>query len=173
MIWPIQELEHLVAPWQTVYLNSKVLSIGIAGAHVVSLLFGGGYAIAADRLTLRAWRNGVNERRRQLAELSAVHRPVLIALTCSFVTGALLAATDIKAFASSRAFWIKLILVALLLVNGGLLNLIEKRLRARSAVRDGAALSELLWRRLRTVAVWSIALWTATLISGVALQNVS
>jgi hypothetical protein len=89
------------------------------------------------------------------------------------VTGALLAATDLKAFASSPAFWIKLLLVALLLMNGGLLNRLETRLRATSEDPDGAALSEVLWRRLRTVAACSIALWTATLISGVALQNVS
>jgi hypothetical protein len=176
MMLSLQQLEHFFTPWQSVYGNSRMLSTTIAVVHVASLLFGGGYAIAADRLTLRAWRAGNVERTRQLTELRAVHRPVLIALSFSFLSGALLAAADVKTFASSPAFWIKLGFVALLVVNGAVLNATESGLRRTDGASDRSTHvrdAEPLWTRLRAFALCSVALWTATVIAGVVLQNAS
>ena len=171
MFVTLHQLEHALAPWQSAYSNSKLLSTLVAGVHLVALLFGGGYAVAADRFTLRALRAGEAERAAQLAELHAVHRPVLIALTFSFLSGVLLAAADVKTFATSPAFWVKLALVGLLVVNGGILTLLETTLRKPEPAP--VALPSPLWARLRVFTICSVALWTATLIAGVVLQNAS
>lgn len=166
-----QQLEHALAPWQSAYSNSKLLSASVIGVHLVALLFGGGYAVAADRFTLRALRAGDAERAAQLAELHEVHRPVLIALVFSFLSGILLAAADVKTFATSPAFWVKLAFVALLLANGGVLTLTEAKLRQPHDSGHGSPSP--LWARLRVLTLCSVALWTATLLAGVVLQDAS
>ena len=171
MIMSLQQIEHAFAPWQSAYSNSKLLSTSVVGVHLVALLFGGGYAVAADRFTFRALRAGEADRATQLAELHAVHRPVLIALAFSFLSGVLLAAADVKTFATSPAFWIKLGLVGLLVINGGVLTALETTLR-KPGFRPHALPSP-LWARLRVFTICSVALWTATLIAGVVLQNAS
>ncbi|NUQ21593.1 MAG: Rieske 2Fe-2S domain-containing protein [Gemmatimonadaceae bacterium] len=87
-----QALVDALAPWKDLYGSSAAVSTSVTTVHVVALLFGGGFALAADRSTLRALRGDGEDRRRQLAELHAVHRPVLIALTLLFISGLLLAA---------------------------------------------------------------------------------
>lgn len=165
----IQELTMLAAPWQSAYNDSKLISTAVTTMHLVALLFGGGFAVAADRMTLRAGRDHAAVRPMQLAELHAVHRPVLAALALLFGSGMLLAAADVETYATSPAFWLKLGLVALLVVNGGVLTVTERALRR--AGDDAVAREEVLWRRLRWSAVASIALWTATLVAGAVLVN--
>ncbi len=173
----IQQLAHLFEPWHRLYGDSKVIPALTEAAHILSLLFGGGLAIAADRATLRARRAGAAVRANQLAELHDVHRPVLIALCGSFVTGVALAGADVEVFAASPAFWVKLGLVALLLANGGLLFRTETSLRAMSpGVVDsapGALQADRLWGRLRASSIFSMFLWSATLIAGTVVVNVS
>ncbi|MBK5186825.1 MAG: hypothetical protein JJD97_01195 [Gemmatimonadaceae bacterium] len=114
---PLAQLEHLTAPWQSLFSNSKVISTSVTVAHLFALFIGGGFAIAADRSTLRALRADVAERARQLRELNDVHRPVLIAIAVLFSSGVLLALSDVKTFATAPTFWIKMGLVLLLVVN--------------------------------------------------------
>lgn len=166
----LKQLEHVLAPWESTYSNSNLISTSVIGVHLITMLFGGGYAVAADRFTLRALRAGDAERSKQLAELHAVHRPVLIALAFSFLSGILLAAADVKTFATSPAFWIKLAFVALLVMNGGMLTLTETKLQESNELGQ---VSAPLWARLRLLTVGSVALWTGTLIAGVVLQNAS
>lgn len=165
-----QGLIDALAPWKDLYGNSAAVSTSVTTVHVVALLFGGGFALAADRSTLRALRGGGDDRHRQLGELHAVHRPVLIALTLLFISGVLLAAADLETFLGSPIFWIKLSLVALLLVNGAVLARTEARLLGDGAPTDASAP---LWRRLRTSTFASIALWTLTTIAGTALVGLS
>lgn len=167
----LRQLEHALAPWQSAYSNSKVLSTSVTAVHLVALLFGGGIAIAADRGTLRALRAGAMERTRQLGELHMTHRPVLIALSFLFFSGVLQAAADVKTFATSPAFYVKLGLVALLVVNGAVLTLTERALGGNPVLADPRRSP--LWTRLRASTYCSLALWTATLIAGVVLQNAS
>ena len=63
------------------------------------------------------------------------------------------------------AFWVKMGLVALLLLNGLVMTRTESTLR-RAPNGDASA-----WGRLRTTAVVSGVLWLATLLAGVALTN--
>jgi uncharacterized membrane-anchored protein len=165
----LRQLEHALAPWQSAYSNSKVVSTSITAVHLIALLFGGGLAIAADRGTFRALRAGSAERARQLSELHSTHRPVLIALAFLFVSGVLQAAADVKTFATAPAFYIKLGLVALLVVNGAVLTLTETALGRDAALADSTRSP--LWSRLRASTYCSLALWTATLVAGVVLQN--
>ena len=170
MLLPLlKELEHLTAPWQSAFSNSKVISTSITGAHLFALFIGGGFAVAADRSTLRALRADVGERARQLGELHDVHRPVLIAIAVLFSSGVLLALSDVKTFATAPTFWIKMALVMLLVVNGGLLTKTEQALR-RAGTRADAA-QHRLWGRMRTISWASLFLWSATLIAGVVLTN--
>jgi len=62
-------------------------------------------------------------------------------------------------------------LVALLLVNGVMLQRTENALRERSPSEAGDVDDQLLWRKLRHTAVASITLWTSILLAGTILVN--
>lgn len=164
----VQNLAHAFAPWQSLYSDSKTVASVVTGVHLVGLLFGGGLAIAADRSTLRAYRRHPSERASTLAELHAVHRPVLVALAVLFLSGVALAAADVETFAASPIFIAKLALVALLLTNGAVLERTERALRLGP---DGPRRQARLWRRLRATAYVSLLLWTSTVVVGTVLVN--
>src|SRR6478672_4989875 len=168
MISLLKALEHLLAPWQSAYSDSKVISTSVVGAHVLAMFIGGGFAIAADRTTLQALRADAGERTRQLFELHRIHRPVLISMAVMLITGVMLAASDVKTFATAPMFWIKIALVVFLIVNGAVLTKTEESLRNGGMI---AELANSRWGRLRTVSWMSLVLWSATLIAGVILQN--
>jgi uncharacterized membrane-anchored protein len=168
----LHTLIHALAPWQSAYSDSKVISTGITTTHLAALFFGGGLAIAADRSTLRINATHDGERAHQLRELRAVHRPVLIALAVLFATGVLIAAADLETYFASPVFWVKLGLVALLVANGAVLARTESRLRALASTGEAEpSRLDTLWRRLRVSAIASLALWTATLVAGALLVN--
>lgn len=164
----IHTLANILEPWKSLYSDSKVVASAVTAVHLIGLLFGGGLAIAADRSTLRALKLDESERGDALADLHAVHRPVLIALAMLFLSGVALAAADIETFAKSPIFIVKLALVALLLTNGAVLERTERALRTDPA---DARRRMLRWRRLRTTAYLSLALWTCTLLAGTILVN--
>ena len=119
------------------------------------MLVGGGLALAADRVTLRVFNEQPGERERHLGELNAIHRPVLISLAVLFITGIAMVAADVATFLVSPVLWVKLTLVALLVVNGVILERTETALRRA----DGSS----SWERLRLAAYCSIGLWIARL----------
>ena len=164
----VQTLAHAFAPWQSLFSDSKTVASVVTGVHLVGLLFGGGLAVAADRSTLRAYRRHPSERASALAELHAVHRPVLLALAVLFLSGVALATADVETFAASPIFVIKLALVTLLLTNGAVLERTERALRLAA---DGPGREARLWRRLRTTAYLSLLLWTSTVVAGTVLVN--
>ena len=164
----LQTLAEALAPWQHAFANSKTLSAGVTFVHLGSLLFGGGFAVAADRQVLRAARTTDDVRRRLLDELDAVHRPVLIALTFSFISGILLVTSEIETFWGSPIYWVKMGLVAALLVNGTMLRSTERAARA-AADANGALKTAAMWSRL-TLASWASALlWLSVVLAGVVL----
>lgn len=159
----MQAIEELLAPWQSLYGDSAILSITVTALHLIGMLVGGGLALAADRSTLRISQQEPGERERHLGELNAIHRPVLIALAVLFITGIAMVAADVDTFLVSPVLWAKLTLVALLVVNGVVLE------RTETALRRGDGSSS--WERLRFAAFCSIGLWIATLVAGVVLLN--
>jgi uncharacterized membrane protein len=161
----LDQIAHWLRPWNHVFAHSKWVAGTVTGSHIISLMFGGGFAIAADRTTLRVDRADSEARDEQVREIRAVHAPVLVSLVVLLVSGVLLGAADVETFLPSIWFWIKIALVALLMINGSVLTLTERRL--------GRGLTDAGWTRLRTLARTSIALWTATAVVGIVLSNIS
>ena len=171
----VHSLAQLVEPWRSLYSDSKPLSIAVMFAHVGALLIGGGFAVAADRMTLRVFREDREAQIRQLSELHAIHRPILIALVILFVSGVLMAAADVETFAVSIPFWIKITCVTSLLINGGLLYKTEEALRSVYAggVNASGHAAGGLWNRLRKTAIASLVLWIMTALAGTVLSVAS
>ncbi|MFI5227557.1 MAG: hypothetical protein ACHQWU_00725 [Gemmatimonadales bacterium] len=160
----LDQIAQWLDPWNHLFAHSKMVAGTVTGAHIISLMFGG-LAIAADRTTLRVDRFDSAARATQLREVRAVHAPVIAALVVLLVSGVLLAASDVETFLPSIWFWLKITLVVLLLINGGVLTAAERKL--------GAELTDAGWSRLRTLAWTSITLWTATAVVGIVLSNIS
>ena len=166
----VTTLAHALEPWKSLFSDSKAVASVVTAVHLIGLLFGGGLAVGADRSTLRALGRPPADRAAALAELHAVHRPVLIALVLLFASGVALATADIENFLSSPYFYIKLTFVALLLANGAVLERTERALRRAGAPAGGETR---LWRRLETTSRLSLLLWTCTVVAGTVLANAS
>ena len=166
----LKSIEDFFAPWQSAYSDSNALSTTVTALHLLGMLIGGGLAVAADRATLRISAEQPGERERHLEELNAIHRPVLIALSLLFVTGAAMVASDVKTFLTSPVLWVKLGLVALLVFNGVVLERTESALR-RSDNATANGKPPALWKRLRISAICSISLWIAILVAGTVLVS--
>lgn len=162
------ELVRLAAPWQSLYSDNKGLEIVITFLHVGGLLLAGGLALATDRATLRAIREAVHDRVQHLDALSSVHRTVLAGLGITFVSGLLLFFSDVKTFWGSWVFWLKMALIAVLLINGWVMTRAERSLRGSEMREEDRA-----WTHLHNTAEVSLVLWYAITFAGVALLNVS
>jgi hypothetical protein len=168
-------------PWADLYANSKPLETGVLFAHFAGLLVGGGFALATDRLVFRSRRIAASDTtvlQRVLAEIHSVHRPVLIGLAVTILTGVLLFAADAETLATMATFWVKMGLIALLLVNGWAMRNTEGRLRTVARAEEAGtadsttlARSTALLRRLRFSAAASFSLWLAVTLAGVCLTN--
>jgi hypothetical protein len=73
-----------------------------------------------------------------------------------------------RVFHMQELGWVKLGLVALLLINGAVLYSTEARL----AAEPGAAAEDGLWRRLGTTARLSLGLWVTTAVVGTVLTAI-
>jgi hypothetical protein len=161
-------LETLVAtfePWATLYGGSTTLSVGFTGAHLGALMVGGGLAIAADRTVLRTAGSVDAPARVAIADAVAdVHRPVIIALCVSAISGLAQLAADLEALAGNKVLWVKFGLLFLLFGNGLLMLRDERAVRRLSA--DAAPFGAL---RLRA---WtSLVLWFLIMLAGVGLMQ--
>ncbi|HEY2825513.1 MAG TPA: hypothetical protein VGI83_08215 [Gemmatimonadales bacterium] len=154
----------LIARWAKLYSDSKSVSATVTFAHLGGVLLGGGFAIVADRSSLRLAPAGSGERARELRELAAVHPWVLWGLGITFATGLLQLFADLTTFLPSAVFWTKMSLVALLLGNGYV------RMRTERTLIAGGAGAE---RRFRGTSIVSLVLWFAILLAGTMLTTVS
>lgn len=166
----MERLIALCAPWSTLFDHSKLVAGTVTGVHIMALFIGGGLAIAADRLTLHVSHADVPGRREQLHEVRSVHGIVLVGVILLFVSGLLLAASDVETFLPSPIFWIKLVLVAALVVNGALLTRIENSLSDR-VDGDPSSVDDATWARVRLFSRSSVFLWIATAVVGIVLSN--
>jgi uncharacterized membrane protein SirB2 len=196
MIAAPEALVHLAQPWADFYSNSAPTRTVVVFLHIAPLVVGGGVAIATDRLTIRALRLGGDARARHLDEMAGVHRIVVPSLVLTLLTGALLFVADLDTFFSSPWFWVKMALVAMLLVNGLLMTQAETALRTvaettpRLSRPSGIELGEggvatlvepvaattngtleSAWRRLHGTSIASVTLWLLVTFLGVVLVN--
>lgn len=102
-------------------------------------------------------------RARQLRTIRATHRIVIVGLGAVIASGILLFAADTGTYLTSRLFWVKMALLALLLVNGAVLVRVEQR---------AGSGDERAWDTLRHTAAVSLALWFLTTLAGAGLPNV-
>jgi chromate transport protein ChrA len=151
-------LSNAVAWWAAAYGDHRLLSVSVRFLHIASLVIGGGTAIITDRAILRGARGGADERASAMASLHRSHRTVVPALFVVVASGVLLSTADLSTFFASPVYWVKLALVAVLLINGAGLVAAE-RLAAR---RDP-------WRRLAFGSAASLTLWIVLLFVGTLL----
>ena len=159
----VETVAGVLEPWKDLYSGSTALSVSLTFAHLGSMMIGGGLAIAADRTVLKAGRPTDPKAIVALADaVGDVHRPVVIALGVSAITGLLQLAADFATFAVSKVMWVKLGLLLFLAVNGFLM------LRDEKAVRRGTGSGKGIGA-LRVRAITSVVLWLAIVLAGVGL----
>jgi uncharacterized membrane protein len=163
----VHQLASALAPWADYYNASSVAQTVVTFGHFGGMMAAGGFALAADRATLRAARSPATDRSRHLRELAEVHPIVLAALAVTSVSGLLMFAADLESLVVSPAFWAKMGLVALLLLNGWML------LRAGRALQRGDPGDLRGWKTLRVAATTSVILWFAVVLAGSILPNFS
>lgn len=155
-------VKDLVDTWAGMYATSPTLKSALAFVHIGALVGGGGAAIAADRTTLRAMRQGRDALQRELEHLHHVHTFVVVGLALVIASGVLLMLADVDAYLSSRVFWIKMALVVALMANGLLV------VRGGRWTHDGDPQG---LRLLRFAAIASLTLWFGTTLLGAILPN--
>jgi hypothetical protein len=132
------------------------VSVCVRFLHLLGLMVAGGTALFVDGTILRASRAAAAERSHVLATLSASHRIVVPALSMIVATGVLMTMADADAILHAPVFWVKTLLVALLMANGyGIV-----RAEQNPAIP---------WTRLVIGARASLALWLAVLFAGTLL----
>jgi uncharacterized membrane protein len=161
-----ESLVSLLEPWNKFYSHSKTAVTIVVFLHIGGLLLAGGFAIAADRMTIRSINSAANARAAQLKELAATHRWVITGLVLVVISGLAMLASDIETFWGSWIYWLKMTLVILLLVNGFAMTRIEAALEA-----DPNSETSPKWNTLHRTAIASLVLWFATTAVGVALAN--
>jgi uncharacterized membrane protein len=167
MIAPPEFLVQMLKPWNDFYSHSKVTETAVVFLHTGALLLAGGLAIAADRTTLRSLRLAADSRVQPMKELAAVHRWVITGLTIIIISGLALLMSDIETFLGSWIYWVKMALVATLLINGLVMTRTEASLASDSSETSPH------WRSLRRTSITSLALWFTITLLGVALSNVA
>jgi uncharacterized membrane protein len=154
---------HLLELWSATYANHPALRTAVDFMHVGGLLASGGCAVAADLATLSTDAANAEARRAHLSLLQRTHAIVIAGLMLVTISGLLLLAADLETFLSSKVFWLKMALIALLLVNGFLMQGGKRHARRDDAVG---------WMRLRRMASISLLLWFLTTLAGTALPNI-
>jgi hypothetical protein len=162
----VEQVARLAQPWASLYGDTPALQTTITFLHLAGIFLGGGFAIATDRETFMALRAArLSGQIRHLAHLHTIHRPVMVGLVLALGSGFLLFAADVETFARSAVFWIKMLLLALLLTNGYLLA------RTETTLREGEPASPVLWTRLSYISAASIVLWLGLILAGTVLMG--
>ncbi|HET7232155.1 MAG TPA: hypothetical protein VFJ16_19265 [Longimicrobium sp.] len=182
MMTLLQAAVWAARPWADLYADSTVVKASVAFLHVGGLMAAGGFALAADRATLRMCGRPDAERRAWVRELASIHRPVVAGLAVVVFSGLLMLAADIEALFPSPLFWVKMAGFILLLLNGRALQRAGGRLATAMGAAaesdeageiveagDGAADHAESWKMLRAASLRSGGLWFVVLFLGTLL----
>jgi len=153
-------LTSSIGAWADFYDAHRMVSVTVRYFHLAGLVVGGGTAIAVDRRMLHAARSSAAERAATVEVLHGSHRVVVPALAVVVLSGLLMVASDTGTFLSSPVFWLKMGLVALLVLNGAGIVAAE-----RVVSRGGAK----AWTWLGGASAASLLLWLGILFMGLWL----
>lgn len=162
----LDTLVELAKPWARFYSKSTPTQNVILFAHLAALLGGGGVAVAADRAIWKARAATDDVQARVLAEVAGAHRPVIIALVCAVLSGALMTASDVATYVTSPVWWGKMCAVALLLANGAWLRSLEGAASRTPGVAPAA------WAKVTLSSRLSFTLWFVVVMLGAMLGNI-
>jgi hypothetical protein len=151
----------LLSWWTDYYGDHRLISVSIRFLHLAGIVLAGGTGLFSDRRVLRAARTRSEPPEAVLAFLGKTHTHVIAWLLVVIITGALMTAADTATFLVSLVYWIKMAAVALLVVNGTALVLLERR-----AARRGAAA---VWPHVILASSLSAIFWLGALFMGVLL----
>lgn len=158
-------MQGVVSWWAELYRGHDVVQLLAALGHILTIVYAGRYALAGDRAALRAQRRPPAQREALLREIGATHRPVLIGLGLALLTGLAQLLAQLDYLPRSFWFWVKLLGLGLLLLNGRLIMRAAARLRADPA-------DDRQWRTLRAGAQRSVTLWVTLVLVGLLLTTV-
>jgi hypothetical protein len=166
----VTQLSAAAQPWADLYSGSTTLQAGVMFAHLGGVLLSGGAAVTTDRATLSAWRLGLVARQRHLATLRTSHRMILLGLGVTISSGVLLLGADIETLIVSVPFWVKMGLLAALLVNGLLITRAERPTPgSNGGALDVSPAATRQWLQLRVLSYSSLVLWFALLLASTLL----
>jgi hypothetical protein len=156
-------LRDLAATWGSFYANHAAMRTAIAFAHVGGLVAAGGASMMADREILSRRRRREQGGSVALRTVQKTHGIVVAGLAIVIASGVLLFAADVATYAPSKLFWIKMAMVAALMINGAILVRVD---------RGVAEPDERTRRLMRWTAGLSLALWFLTTLAGAGLPNI-
>jgi hypothetical protein len=164
MIPLVKSAAEVAQPWADLYGDSSLVKAAVVFVHLGALLVAGGFALTADRATLRLGRLDAEQRLEVVHELGETHRPVLAGLAVVVLSGLAMLAADLETLLPSVVFWLKMGGFVLLLLNGLTLQRAERMLQAGDP-------GQKLWRSLHRAAVRSAGLWFTVLFLGTLLAS--
>ena len=168
----VAAITQLVQPWQSFYSEHTAVSTLVLFLHLSALVLAAGLAVANDRSLIGAGTISIDEQFSRLEQLSQSHRSVISALVLSFASGALLLLADVEAFLAMRAFWIKVALIMLLILNATMMRRRERQLRLNAHNQQvNTLLNTRLWSGLRRHAYTSLVLWFGIVLAGTAMTS--
>lgn len=169
----VASIARIVEPWQSLYSQHIAISTFVLFVHLAALVGSAGLAVANDRAIVGSTASDVDERARKLAQLSLSHRSVISALAVSFVSGLLLLLADFEAFMGMPAFWVKMLLILLLVSNALLMQRRESLIKATANGPLGLSspAGSKQWTGLRRHAWLSLTLWFAIVLAGTAMTS--
>lgn len=153
----VATLASWAEPWRRAVSHSAALSTSVLFVHLGALVCAGGFSLTADYATLRVTARMAPDTAVSI-EANDSRRIAGYALLVLLASGVALFLSDVAAFADMAVFWLKMGLVAVLLVN------------AVSATRL-ARRGEPAVARRRLHAALSIGLWFTILALGTVLMS--
>ncbi len=170
-------LTALVQPWADLYSKNSAVSTSVIAVHMLAMFIGGGMAIGADRAIMRAAPGSAEGARAVVADLATTHSVVIGSLVITVLSGVALFLADVPTFSVSPAYWSKMALFVLLLLNGWRMRKAEdtvlfplKGLPLHTTEMP-VAFPQAAWSAVRRAARFSFVLWVVIVVVSVILSN--
>ena len=166
-------MADLIAWWAATYRGNDLIQLGSALGHILSVAYAARYALNGDRAALRLTSGSVARRPpalqlRDLETIARAHQHVIGGLAFAFATGIAQLLAQLSYLGSSPIFWIKMVLLTSLLINGWLIRGVGRGLLSGGASLEDPRSS----RMLRGSALRSAVLWCVLVVMGLLLTTV-